>query len=130
MVGRDVSALTVIEPATEAVLAELPRAGVEEVDAAVAAAKAAFPGWRDVAPADRARVMHALADALGARHEDLARLEARNAGKPIVDARGEIGMVIDTFRYYAGAPERLLGRRSRSPAASTSPSASRSASSG
>jgi acyl-CoA reductase-like NAD-dependent aldehyde dehydrogenase len=105
-----VSGLAVIEPATEAVLAEVPRAGVEEVDAAVAKAKAAFPGWRDVAAADRARVMHALADALAARHEDLARLEARNAGKPIGDARGEIGMVIDTFRYYAGAPERLLGQ--------------------
>ena len=36
-------------------------------------------------------------------------LEARNAGKPIGDARGEMGMVVDTFRYYAGAPERLLG---------------------
>ena len=37
-------------------------------------------------------------------------LEARNAGKPIGDARGEMGMVVETFRYYAGAPERLLGR--------------------
>src|SRR5204863_9828709 len=42
--------------------------------------------------------------------EDLARIEARNAGKPISDARGEMGMVVDTFRYYAGAPERLLGK--------------------
>ncbi len=42
--------------------------------------------------------------------EDLATLEARNAGKPIGDARGEIGMVVETFRYYAGAPERLLGQ--------------------
>ena len=41
--------------------------------------------------------------------EDLAVLEARNAGKPIGDARGEMGMVVETFRYYAGAPERLLG---------------------
>ena len=54
--------------------------------------------------------MHRLADALEAEHEELARLEARNAGKPIGDARGEIGMAIDTFRYYAGAPERLLGK--------------------
>ena len=42
--------------------------------------------------------------------EDLATLEARNAGKPIADARGEMGMVAETFRYYAGAPERLLGK--------------------
>ena len=50
-----------------------------------------------------------LADALEERLEELAVLEARNAGKPIGDARGEMAMVVDTFRYYAGAPERLLG---------------------
>jgi acyl-CoA reductase-like NAD-dependent aldehyde dehydrogenase len=102
--------IEVIEPATERVMAELPRAGVEEVDAAVARAKAAFPGWRAVAPADRATMLRGLAEAIDERREELARLEARNAGKPIGDARGEIGMVVETFRYYAGAPERLLGQ--------------------
>jgi acyl-CoA reductase-like NAD-dependent aldehyde dehydrogenase len=101
--------LTVLEPATEQVLAEIPRAGTEEADAAVARAKAAFGAWRAVTPADRSRLLHRLADALAAAQEDLARLEARNAGKPIGDARGEMGMVVDTFRYYAGAPERALG---------------------
>jgi acyl-CoA reductase-like NAD-dependent aldehyde dehydrogenase len=101
--------LTVIEPATEGVLAELPQAGVEEADAAVARAKAAFPAWRAVAPRDRGRILSGLADAVDARLRDLAMLEARNAGKPIGDARGEMGMVVETFRYYAGAPERLLG---------------------
>ena len=101
--------LTVIEPATEAVLAEIPRAGEEEADAAVARAKAAYPAWRAVAPADRSRLLHGLADALEAEKEELATLEARNAGKPIGDARGEMGMVVDTFRYYAAGPERLLG---------------------
>jgi acyl-CoA reductase-like NAD-dependent aldehyde dehydrogenase len=101
--------ITVLEPATEEVLAELPSAGVEETDAAVARAKAAFPAWRAIAPADRSRLLHRLANALEDHVEELARLEARNAGKPIGDARGEIGMVVDTFRYYAGAPERLLG---------------------
>ncbi len=100
----------VIEPATERTLAEVPRAGVEEVDAAVAAAKAAFPAWRALAPADRAALLHRLATAIEGRQEELARLEARNAGKPIADARGEIGMVVETCRYYAGAPERLLGQ--------------------
>src|SRR3954452_15883267 len=104
------SAIEVIEPATERVMAEVPRAGVEEVDAAVARAKAAFSAWRAVAPADRAKLLRDLADALEARHEDLAQLEGRNAGKPIGDARGEIEMVVETFRYYAGAPERLLGQ--------------------
>ncbi|MDX6624317.1 MAG: hypothetical protein QOE75_2249 [Solirubrobacterales bacterium] len=104
------STIAVIEPATEAVMAELPRAGAEEVDAAVARAKAAFPAWRDVAPPDRAALLRRLADAIEAEHETLAVLEARNAGKPIGDARGEIGMVVETFRFYAGAPERLLGQ--------------------
>jgi acyl-CoA reductase-like NAD-dependent aldehyde dehydrogenase len=105
-----VSAIEVIEPATGAVMAELPRAGVEEVDAAVARARTAFPAWRDVTPPDRAALLHGLADRLEQRREDLAVLEARNAGKPIGDARGEIGMVVETFRFYAGAPERLLGQ--------------------
>jgi acyl-CoA reductase-like NAD-dependent aldehyde dehydrogenase len=101
--------IAVIEPATEAVLEELPRAGIEEVDAAVENAKRAFPGWRAIAPADRAARLHALADALASARDELALLEARNAGKPIGDARGEMDMVVATFRYYAGAPERLLG---------------------
>ncbi len=102
--------ISVIEPATEKVMAEIPRAGVEEVDVAVAAAKAAFPAWRALAPGDRAALLHRLADALDSCHEELARLEARNAGKPISDARGEIEMVSQTYRYYAGGVERLLGQ--------------------
>ncbi|HEX2388565.1 MAG TPA: aldehyde dehydrogenase family protein [Solirubrobacterales bacterium] len=102
--------IEVIEPARAEVMAELPRAGVEEVDEAVARAKAAFPAWRAVAPGDRSRLLGALADGLEARSGDLAVLEARNAGKPISDARGEIAMVVECFRYYAAAPERLLGQ--------------------
>jgi betaine-aldehyde dehydrogenase len=101
--------LTVLEPATEQVLAELPRAGATEADAAVARAKAAYPAWRAVAPADRARLLHGLATLLAERREELAVMEARNAGKPIGDARAEMDMVADTFRYYAAAPERALG---------------------
>ena len=90
-------------------LAEVPRAGVEDVDAAVQAARAALPSWRAVAPGQRARVLYAIAENIAAHAEELAVLEARNAGKAISDARGEMEMVKDTFRYYAGAPERLLG---------------------
>jgi betaine-aldehyde dehydrogenase len=100
---------TVVEPATEQVLRELPTAGEAETDAAVARARAAFPAWRALAPAERARLLRRLADALQAAGERLATLEARNAGKPIADARSEMAMVVETFRYYAGAPERLLG---------------------
>ncbi len=101
--------IEVVEPATERVMAEIPRAGVEETDAAVAAAKAAFPAWRAVAPADRAHLLLRMSELIVARFDELATLEARNAGKPIGDARGEIAMVAECFRYYAGAPERLLG---------------------
>jgi acyl-CoA reductase-like NAD-dependent aldehyde dehydrogenase len=101
--------IQVIEPATEDVLAELPQAGVEETDAAIARARDAFPAWRRVAPGERAALMRSVAAAVTERVEDLARLEARNVGKPISDARGEAAMVADVFNYYAGAPERLLG---------------------
>ena len=95
--------LTVLEPATEAVLAEIPRAGVEETDAAVARARPPTrAGARSRRPTARG-CCYRLADALDAEREALAVLEARNAGKPIGDARGEMGMVVDTFRYYAGA---------------------------
>jgi acyl-CoA reductase-like NAD-dependent aldehyde dehydrogenase len=102
--------IRVVEPATAEVMAEVPQAGTEESDAAVARAKEAFPAWRAVEPGDRSRLLRGLADALEARLDDLATLEARNAGKPISDARGEMEMVVETFRYYAGAPERLLGK--------------------
>ncbi len=101
--------VTVIEPATEAVLREVPRAGVEDVDEAVARARAAYPAWRALAPGDRAEKLRALVAAMEAAHEELSVLEARNAGKPISSSRGEIGMAIATIRYYSGAPERLLG---------------------
>jgi acyl-CoA reductase-like NAD-dependent aldehyde dehydrogenase len=101
--------ISVVEPATGEVMAEVPRAGVAEADAAVERARAAFPAWRALAPDERERALHRLADTLQGAAGDLALLEARNAGKPIGDARGEMTMVADTFRYYAGAPQRLLG---------------------
>ncbi|MGH2761894.1 MAG: aldehyde dehydrogenase family protein [Thermoleophilaceae bacterium] len=101
--------VSVIEPATERVMAELRQAGVEEADAAVARARDAFPAWRRVAPGERAQLLRAVARTVRERAEELARLEARNVGKPISDARGEVAMVADVFDYYAGAPERLLG---------------------
>jgi acyl-CoA reductase-like NAD-dependent aldehyde dehydrogenase len=101
--------LKVTEPATEATMAEVPKAGVEDADEAIARARAAFPGWRALPPAERAAVLRRLGTSIEERADDLARLEARNVGKPIGDARGEIGMVVQAFQYYAGAPERLYG---------------------
>ena len=101
--------LSVLEPATEQVLATIPRAGVAETDAAVARATEALPAWRALDPGTRAGILRELTANLEEHHEELALLEARNAGKPIGAARGEIGGAIATFRYFAGAPERLLG---------------------
>src|ERR687898_698484 len=101
--------LEVITPATEEVVDRLEPATEGDADAAVARAREAFPAWRDVEPADRSHLLRRLADALDSEQESLARLESRDTGKPIGDSRGEMGMVAETFHYYAGMPERLLG---------------------
>jgi len=99
----------VLNPATEEPLAELEAAGVEETDAAVARAKAAYPAWRAVAPADRARLLRRLATLVEEKHEELSRIESRNVGKPISGARGEVGMVAQVFHFYAGAVDKHYG---------------------
>jgi acyl-CoA reductase-like NAD-dependent aldehyde dehydrogenase len=101
--------LQIVEPATERVLLELPAAGAAEVNAAVRRAKAAFPAWKKIAPAERARLLFALAAKIEANLEPLARLESQNCGKPIANARWEVGATAQVFRYYAGAVERHMG---------------------
>ena len=82
--ARDPPDRHVVNPATEEPIAELEQAGVEETDAAVARAREAFPAWRSVAPADRARLLlRRLATLVEEHGEELARIESRNVGKPI-----------------------------------------------
>ncbi|OJU82361.1 MAG: aldehyde dehydrogenase [Solirubrobacterales bacterium 70-9] len=104
------NALTVIEPANERVLAEVAQTDASGAAEAIGRAVAAYPAWRAVEPRDRSLLLTRVSSLIEERLEDLAVLEARNAGKPIADARAEIGIAADTFRYYAGAPERLLGQ--------------------
>src|SRR2546423_9415585 len=101
--------LAVTNPATEETIAELDPAGVGETDAAVARAKAAYPAWRDVAPADRARLLRRVAALVEEHGEELALLETRNVGKPISDSRAEVAMVADVFHFYAGAVDKHFG---------------------
>jgi acyl-CoA reductase-like NAD-dependent aldehyde dehydrogenase len=101
--------ITVLNPATEETIAELPEVGVGETDATVAAARAAFPAWRAVAPADRAGLLRGLAASVEDHAEELALLETRNVGKPIADSRGEVGMVAEVFYFYAGAVDKHHG---------------------
>jgi acyl-CoA reductase-like NAD-dependent aldehyde dehydrogenase len=101
--------VTVINPATEETIATLDSAGVEEADAAVARANAAYPAWRAVSPADRGRLLRRLATLVEEHHEELSRIESDNVGKPINGARGEVGMVADVFHFYAGAVDKHHG---------------------
>ncbi len=102
--------LTVLNPATEEPIAELEQAGVEETDEAVARAREAYPAWRSVAPADRARLLRRVAMLVEENEEELATIESRNVGKPISGARGEIGMVAQVFHFYAGAVDKHYGQ--------------------
>ena len=99
----------VLNPATEETIADVPAASAEETDEAVARARGAFPAWRAVAPADRARLLRRLATLVEEHHEELSRIESRNAGKPISGARGEVGMVAQVFHFYAGAVDKHYG---------------------
>src|SRR6184192_529296 len=101
--------ISVLNPATEEELAQLPQAGVEEADEAVSRAKAAFPAWHRVGPADRSRLLRTLATLVEEHLDELARIESENVGKPIAGARAEVGMVAQVFHYYAGAVDKHHG---------------------
>lgn len=100
----------VIEPATEQTLRRLPETTPEEVDAAVRRARDAQRRWQAVDPAERGRILAAIATAIEREAEALALLESRNVGMPIADARGAVAGAAATFRYYSASPERLLGQ--------------------
>jgi acyl-CoA reductase-like NAD-dependent aldehyde dehydrogenase len=106
-----VSTHEVINPATEERVATVALLGIEETDAAIARARAAFAGWRAVAPGDRARLLRRFADAVDGDREHLAQLEVANSGHTIGNARWEAGNVRDVIAYYSGAPERLIGQQ-------------------
>ncbi|MFY9913245.1 MAG: aldehyde dehydrogenase family protein, partial [Nocardioidaceae bacterium] len=101
----------VIDPATEEEVTEVHLASVEETDAHIAKASAAYQEWRHVSPADRGRLLRRFSEAVAGAIEELARLEVRNAGHTIGNARWEAGNVRDVLNYYSAAPERLFGRQ-------------------
>ncbi len=93
----------VVNPATEAVLMQVPAGTVEDVDAAVAAAVAAKTAWAATTPRDRSAVLLKIADIIEANRETFETLEAANTGKPAAVAEDDISSAIDTFRFSAGA---------------------------
>jgi aldehyde dehydrogenase (NAD+) len=101
----------VLNPATGEELARAPRSSADEVDTAVQAARRAFEGWSNTTPAQRAQALLALADLVEEHGEEIARLEALNAGKPIEAVRNdEIPVMADNLRFFAGAARCLEGR--------------------
>jgi acyl-CoA reductase-like NAD-dependent aldehyde dehydrogenase len=99
-----------LNPATGQPLAEIALAGEADVDAAVAAAAAAFPGWRDTIAADRAMLLFKLADLIDAHADALAELETLDNGKPIrVARRGDLPYVTKHLRYQAGWADKIEG---------------------
>jgi acyl-CoA reductase-like NAD-dependent aldehyde dehydrogenase len=115
--GKEVDAadgqtFDVVNPADGQVIARVPMGGREDVDRAVAAAQAAFEdptGWASWAASKRGRTLATFAALIRDHTEELAQLESRNVGKPIVGARGEVTGAGLVFEYYAGAANKLFG---------------------
>ncbi len=103
--------MQVIEPATAVPMAEVARAGPEDADRAVAVALEAFETgtWPRTSARERGRVLTKASFLIRDRQEELARLEARNGGKPIAAARGEIDLVANVFEYWGGAANKIFG---------------------
>jgi betaine-aldehyde dehydrogenase len=103
--------IDVLDPATGDVIARVPDANAEDVDRAVRAARAAFDEgpWKDATAQDRGRVLFKLAEIVRARADELAELETRNSGKPIVEAEFDIADVATCFEYYGGLATKIHG---------------------
>lgn len=111
--------LHVLNPATEELVATVPAATAQDVDAAVVRATKAQAAWAALAPGDRARLLRRFAAAVDGHLEELARLEVREAGHTLGNARWEAGNVRDLLDYAAGEWSGSPAARSRSRAAST-----------
>lgn len=103
----------VYSPATGEHIGDVALGGAAEIDAAVAAAKKAFPGWAATPPAKRARVMFRLRQILEARADEVARTISREHGKTHDDALGEVTRALEVVEYACGIPEKLKGDFSR-----------------
>lgn len=109
--AADGRTIEVVNPSTGEAYATSPLSGQADVDAAMAAAAAAFPAWRDTTPAERQKVMLRIADAIEERAEDLIAAESENTGKPLELTRTEeIPPMVDQIRFFAGAARMLEGR--------------------
>jgi len=102
--------LDVINPATAETIARVPNMTADEVDEAVERAKAALPDWLDATPRERAALLLKLADVISDNAEELAQIESRNVGKPLMVSRDEMPFSADNLRFFAGAARNLEGK--------------------
>jgi len=107
--GTSTRRQNVTNPATGAVTGSVCLANSADVDAAVAAAKAAFPAWSNTPPLRRARVMFKFLELLNQRRDDLARIITAEHGKVFTDAQGEVTRGIDIVEFACGIPQLLKG---------------------
>jgi betaine-aldehyde dehydrogenase len=103
--------LDVVDPATGDTIGRVPDAGAADVAKAVAAARAAFDtgAWKDTTAQDRGRMLFKLAEIVRQRADELAQLETRNTGKPIVEAEFDVADVATCFEYYGGLATKIHG---------------------
>jgi malonate-semialdehyde dehydrogenase (acetylating)/methylmalonate-semialdehyde dehydrogenase len=99
----------VINPATGCVIRQVPLANREDVDSAVAAARAAFPGWRDTTPLRRSRILNKFRELLEVHRAELAQLASEEHGKTLEDAAGSVQRGIEVVEFAVGAPHLLKG---------------------
>src|SRR5262245_39866888 len=99
----------VLNPATGQTVASVPEASAEDVDRALAAARGAQRDWGAMAPIERAAVMRRIAELIRRDAEELARIVVSEQGKPISEARGEIGGAAEFFSYFAEFARRIEG---------------------
>ncbi len=102
---------SVIEPGTGKPFAEIAEAGIQDVERAVQIANQTFEDgkWSRLSATERGRILLRASTLVRERLEDIAKVEARNAGKPIRDARGEIGLVATVLEYWGGAANKIFG---------------------
>jgi aldehyde dehydrogenase (NAD+) len=101
----------VVNPATEEVIAEVATAAPPDIDAAVAAARGCFEGdaWRGLSARKRGALLYRAADLLEQQASEMARLETLHNGKPLFESKIDVGMTVETLRYYAGWADKLVG---------------------